>query len=368
MGSLFYTAWCYKVLRNDSMQSMKVGKKRIGQGASVFIVAELSGNHNGNIRHALRIIDAAADAGADAIKLQTYTPDTITLNSDRPEFTIKSKNKAWSNKTLYELYGEAMTPWEWHKKLFAHARKRGLICFSSPFDPTAVTFLQKLGNPIFKVASFEVVDIPLLEVIGRTRKPVIMSRGMATEAELRLAVATLRKFGTKEIVILQCVSAYPAESKDMHLANIPDLARRYKVAAGLSDHTLNNDVSVAAVALGAVVIEKHLTLRRGDGGPDASFSVEPAEFAALVRSVRATEAAVGKPSYALSADEKTNLTFRKSLFVVQDVKKGEHFTRENVRSIRPGHGLPPKLYRAVLGKRTARDIKRGTPLRKGLIA
>ena len=348
-------------------KSIKAGKRRIGQGEPVFVVAELSGNHNGDIGHALRIIDAAADAGADAIKLQTYTPDTITLDSDRPEFVVKSANRAWRSKTLYQLYREAATPWAWHKKLFAHARKRGLVCFSSPFDTTAVDLLEKLGAPLYKVASFEVVDIPLLERIGRTRKPVIMSRGMATLAELSLAVKTLKKFGTKEIVLLQCVSSYPARPRDMHLSNIPDLQKRFKVGAGLSDHTMSNDTAVAAAALGAVVIEKHLTLRRKDGGTDASFSMEPKEFAALVASVRATTAAVGALSYKLSGGERENLHFRKSLFAVKDIKKGERFTKNNIRSIRPGNGMAPKFYHSVLGKRAARDIARATPLHKRLI-
>ncbi|KKW45277.1 MAG: Pseudaminic acid synthase [Parcubacteria group bacterium GW2011_GWB1_57_6] len=342
--------------------ALPAGSKRLGQEGPVFIVAEVSGNHNQSIANALKIIDVAADTGADAVKLQTYTQDTMTINSDRPEFIIKSKNKSWRGKTLYELYGEAYTPWEWHKKLFAHARKRGLVCFSTPFDKTAVAFLETLGNPVYKVASFEVVDIPLLEAIGKTRKPVIMSRGMATLAELSLAIKTLKKFGTKDITLLQCISAYPARSKDMHLANIPDLAKRFRVAAGLSDHTLNDDVAVAAVALGARVIEKHLTLRRSDGGPDASFSMEPKEFASLVKSIRATSEAVGKPSYSLSADEKENTHFRKSLFAVADIKKGERFTAKNVRSIRPGNGMAPKHYRMVCTKRASRDLKRGEPL------
>src|SRR3989344_866205 len=341
---------------------MKNGKGNKGPGRAVFIVAELSANHGQKLSHALKIIDAAAEAGADAVKLQTYTADTITINSDRPEFIIKSKNKDWSDKTLYELYQEAFTPWKWHKKLFAHAHKRGLVCFSSPFDPTAVRFLEQLRNPIYKVASFEVVDIPLLEAIGKTRKPVIMSRGMATLSELSLAIKTLKKFGTKDITLLQCISAYPAQSEDMHLSNIPDLAKRFKVYAGLSDHTLDNDVSVAAVALGASVIEKHLTLRRSDVGPDASFSMEPKEFKSLVKSIRAIELAVGSPSYALSAEEKENHNFRKSLFAVADIKKGQRFTARNVRSIRPGSGLPPALYRTVLRKRASCDLKRGEPL------
>lgn len=332
---------------------------------SVYIVAELSGNHNGDIKRALRIIDAAADADADAVKLQTYTPETITIDSDAKPFMLTWKGK---RRTLYDLYGEASTPWEWHEKLFAHAKKRGLACFSTPFDKTAVAFLEKLHTPIYKVASFEVVDIPLLEAIGKTKKPVIMSRGMATPGELSLAIRTLRKFGTKDLTVLQCVSAYPAESKDMHLANIPDIQKRYAVAVGLSDHTLSHDVAVASVALGARVIEKHLTLRRADGGPDASFSLEPEEFKAMVDSVRAVEQAIGVPFYGRSKGEKINAAFRKSLFVVKDMKKGEVFTKETVRSIRPGNGMAPKFYRSILGTRAARDIKRATPLRKGLIA
>lgn len=338
-----------------------VGKRLIGQGKPVFVIAEISGNHNQSIKQALQIIDAAAEAGADAIKLQTYTPDTITIDSDRPEFVVKT-GRDWKGKTLYQLYGEAYTPWEWHKELFAYAKKKGLICFSTPFDDTAVAFLEKLNAPLYKVASFEVVDIPLLETIGKTKKPVIMSRGMATVEEITRAIKTLRKFGTKDIVLLQCVSAYPADPADMHLKTIPDLVKKFGVAAGLSDHTLTNDAAIASVALGACVIEKHLTLRRADGGPDSSFSLEPHELASLVQSVRAVEQAIGKPSYTPSKNEKSNIVFRKSLFAVRDIKKGEKFTRENVRSIRPGNGLPPHMYRSVLGKRAAKAIARATPL------
>lgn len=330
----------------------------------VLVVAELSGNHNGNIKRALRIIDAAADAGADAIKLQTYTPDTITMDSRTKPFMVRWKGKL---RTLYDLYGEAYTPWEWHPRLFAHAKKRGLLCFSTPFDETAVAFLQKLRAPLYKIASFEVTDIPLLEAVGKTKKPVIMSRGMSTLEELSLAIVTLRKSGTRDITVLQCVSSYPAEPKEMHLANIQDIEKRFKVKAGLSDHTLSHDVAVASVALGARVIEKHLTLRRSDGGPDSSFSLEPAEFKAMVASVRTVEEAIGVPSYKRSQGESVNAKFRKSLFVVQDMKKGEVFTPENVRSIRPGAGMAPKFYQSVLGKRAAQDIKRATPLQKNLI-
>lgn len=340
---------------------IRVGKRKVGKGEPVFVIAEISGNHNHSIDRAKDIINAAAEAGADAIKLQTYTPDTITIDSDKPEFVVKM-GRDWKGKTLYQLYGEAYTPWEWHAELFAYAKAKGLVCFSTPFDPTAVDFLEKLKQPVYKVASFEIVDIPLLERIGKTRKPVIMSRGMASLNELRLAVKTLRSFGTKDIVLLQCVSAYPADPDDMNLATIPDMAKRFSVGAGLSDHSLTNDAAIAAVSLGACVIEKHLTLRREDGGPDSSFSLEPVEFASLVRSIRAVERAIGRPSYKPTKGEKDNVQFRRSLFVVKHIKRGEKFTPDNVRSIRPGNGLPPKLYRQVIGRRAARDIERATPL------
>ena len=342
------------------MKTIKIGNRIIGEGQPALIVAEMSGNHNRDIERALKIVDAAADAGADAIKLQTYTPDTITIDSDRQEFMVTWKGK---KRTLYDLYGEAHTPWEWHEKIFARAKKRSMLCFSTPFDSTAVGFLQKLKQPVFKVASFEIVDIPLLESIGKTKKPVIVSRGMASVKDIQLALKTLRKFGTKDIIMLQCVSAYPAEPKDMHLSTIPDMRKRFGVSVGLSDHTISNDSAIAAVVLGATVIEKHFTLKRADGGPDSSFSLEPKEFAELVRSVRTVEAAIGKPSYVQTKEEKSNIVFRKSLFAVTDIKRGEPFTEKNVRSIRPGNGLPPRHYRSVLGKTAARDIKRGEPLR-----
>lgn len=340
-------------------QYIQVGKRRVGPDEPVFMVAEISGNHNHTLRRALAIIDAAADAGADAVKLQTYTADTITLDSDRPEFLISWQGR---KRTLHDLYNEAHTPWKWHKELFAHARKRGLICFSTPFDPTAVAFLERIGNPIYKVSSFEVVDIPLLEAIGKTKKPVIMSRGMASAGEIALAIQTLKKNGAKDIILLQCVSAYPASPETMRLSMITDIRKRFKVLTGLSDHSLSNKPAIASVGLGACVIEKHLTLKRSDGGPDSSFSLEPAEFASLVKAVRLVESAIGKPSYALSREETGNVQFRKSLFVVKDVKKGERFTIENVRVVRPGYGLPPKYYRSILGKRAATDIPYATPL------
>ena len=342
------------------LKDIRIGTRTIGAGHPVFIIAEISGNHNQDIERAKRIIDAAADAGADAIKMQTYTADTITLKSDRPEFLVTWQGK---QRTLHDLYQEAYTPWEWHAELFAHAKSRGLIAFSTPFDTTAVAFLEKLKQPVFKVSSFEVVDIPLLEAIGKTKKPVIMSRGMASVEEINLALKTLRKFGTKDIVVLQCVSEYPAEPKQMNLKTIPDITKRFKTLAGLSDHSLSNDVAVAAVALGAVVIEKHLTLQRRDGGPDSGFSMEPVEFAALVSSIRTVEAALGEPTYTSKrSSEKTD--YRKSLFAAADIKKGERFTSTNIRSVRPGYGLPPKMYRSVLGKHATTDIAFSTPLSK----
>lgn len=327
----------------------------------VFIVAEISGNHRGDVKRALKIIDAAAEAGVDAVKLQTYTPDTMTIDSHDRLFVVKT-NPAWRGKTLYQLYQEAYTPWEWHKQLFAHAKKRGLLCFSTPFDESAVDFLEKLRTPLYKIASFEIVDIPLLRRIGRTKKPIIMSRGMASKEEIARAIRTLRKAGARDITLLHCVSAYPAKPVEMNLKTIPDLKRRFRVDVGLSDHTLSHDVAVAAVALGATVVEKHVTLKRSEGGPDAAFSLEPKELKALVKSIRTAEAALGKPTYTRSRNEKENIVFRRSLFVVKDIQKGERFTKHNVRSIRPGNGLAPRYYDSVLGKRAACGIKRGAPL------
>lgn len=347
-----------------NLKEIQAGTKAIGPAQPVFIVAEMSGNHNQDIKRAFEIIDEAAKAGADAIKLQTYTADTITLDSDKPEFIVEWQGRKVK---LFDLYKQAHTPWEWHEKLFAHAKKRGLICFSSPFDSTAVDFLEKLGTPLYKVASPEVVDIPLLEAIGRTGKPVILSRGMATLDELSIAIKTLRKFGTKDIILLQCVSSYPARPEDMHLMNIPDLRKRFGVMVGLSDHTLTNDSAIASVALGARVIEKHMTLKRADGGVDSGFSLEPKEFAALVASVRTVEQAVNGPDYHRSKGEDTESKSRKSLFAAKDIKKGEIFTEKNVRSVRPSAGLPPKYYRQILGQRATRNISFATPLAWSLI-
>ena len=342
------------------------GKRIIGPGQPAFIIAEMSGNHNQDIRRAYKIINAAAAAGADAVKLQTYTPDTITIDSDKKYFQVKV-NDAWKGQTLYNLYKKVYTPWEWQPKLKKYAEKKGLICFSTPFDNTAVDFLEKIKVGLYKVASFEVVDIPLLKRIGKTKKPVIMSRGMASLSEIKLAIKTLKDSGCPAVAILHCVSSYPAKPEEMNLATIPDLAKKLKTVVGLSDHNLNSAVTIAGVALGAKIIEKHLALARADGGADAAFSLEPDEFGKMVNSVRTAEAATGRPSYGAGIKESENITFRKSLFAVSDIKKGEKITEKNVKSIRPGHGLEPKYYDKILGKIVKVDIEKGTPFSWSLI-
>jgi len=342
------------------------GRKKIGPGQPVFIVAEMSGNHLGSYKRALKIIDAAAEAGADAIKLQTYTPDTITINCHNKYFEIK-KSKLWKGYNLHDLYKEAYMPWEWQPKLKKYAEKRGLVLFSFPLDVTAVDFLEKMKVELYKVGSFEVVDIPLLKRIGQTKKPVIISRGMSSLQELKLAVKTLKDNGAPQLIILQCVNAYPCNPAEMNLKLIPDIIRRFRVISGLSDHNLTNVTAIAAVALGASVVEKHLTLSRSDGGPDAAFSLQPSEFKDLAESIRLTEVALGKPKYTPAKQEKESITFRKSLFAVENIKAGDQLTEKNIRSIRPGYGLAPKYYDDVAGKIAKVDIERGTPLSWDLI-
>jgi len=354
------------IIKTPTRLRRQEGNKKIGPGNPVFIIAEMSGNHNQDIKKAYKIIDAAAKAGVDAIKLQTYTADTITLDCDNKYFQVKV-NKAWKGQTLYSLYKKAYTPWEWQPKLKKYAEKKGLIFFSTPFDNTAVDFLEKMNVPLYKVASFEVVDIPLLQRIGKTKKPVIMSRGMSTVEELKLAIKTLKASGCPQVAILHCVSSYPAKPEQMNLATIPDLVKKFKVIAGLSDHSLGTAASIASVALGGCIVEKHLTLFRAEGGPDAGFSLEPDEFKELVKSIREVEKAIGQPSCMPGEKEKESIIFRKSLFVVKDIKKGEKITPENVRSIRPGHGLASKYYDEVLGKTANKKIERGTPLSWKLI-
>ena len=345
---------------------INIGNHRIGPAQPVYVIAELSANHNQNFETAVRILQAAAQAGADAVKLQTYTPDTITIRSAQEGFRIGG-GTLWDGRTLYELYGEAYTPWEWQPKLKQVADDLGMDLFSSAFDPTAVDFLEEMHVPAHKLASCELVDIPLIQKMARTGKPLIMSTGMATVEEIEEAVQTARQAGATEIALLKCTSAYPAPAEEMNLRTIPELARRFDVPAGLSDHTISDHgmgiaVPVAAVALGACIIEKHLTLSRSEPGPDSVFSLEPHEFKAMVDAVRVTEKALGKVYFGCSAKEASSRVFRRSLFIVQDVKRGDLFTAESVRSIRPGHGLHTRHLAEVLARRAARDIERGTPL------
>jgi len=341
---------------------IKIGKRKIGDNHPVFIIAEISGNHNQSYFRAKKIIDSAISSGVDAIKMQTYTPDTITMDSKNKWFKIKGDNQ-WSGKYLYDLYKKAQTPWEWQPKLKKYVESKSKIFFSTPFDKTAVNFLKKINVPVYKVASFEVVDIPLLEEIGKTKKPVIISRGMATEKELREAIKTLKKHGTKEIAILHCISNYPAEPEDMNLSTIQDLKNKFKVVSGLSDHSLGILASCTAVSLGANIIEKHITLSRKDKGPDSSFSLEESEFKDLVKSIREVEKSIGKPQTGPLKSESQGIVARKSLFVVKDIKKGEKFTKENLRSIRPGYGIAPKYLEKITGKISKIKIQKGTPMK-----
>jgi len=342
--------------------SIRIRGRAIGPGHPAYIVAELSGNHNQSFALAARTVEAACRAGVDAVKLQTYTPDTLTIDCDNKWFRVGGTNRAGRGQTLYELYGKAYTPWEWQPKLQQIAKRHGVHLFSSAFDESAVDFLERLRVPAYKVASFEIVDLELLRRIGATGKPVILSRGMASLAEIRLAVRTLTAAGARDIAVLHCVSSYPARPEEMNLASIPALRKTLGRVIGLSDHTLGTDVAVAGAALGASIIEKHITLSRRAGGVDAAFSLEPAEFRQLVQAVRVAESAVGAPQFEGGGRQATNRVFRRSLFVVADVARGERFTRDNVRVIRPGYGLPPRLLGVVLGRRATRAIARGTPL------
>lgn len=344
---------------------ISIAGRMIGSGHEPYIICELSGNHNGSLDRALTMIDAAAATGCDAIKLQTYTADTITLKSDRPEFQLHGG--LWDGYSLYDLYNEAHTPWDWHPALFARAAERGVTLFSSPFDDTAVDLLHDLGAPAFKIASFELVDLPLVAYAASKGKPLIMSTGMANYAEIEAAVATARKYGNGEILLLHCVSEYPADINDANVRTVPDLGKQFACPSGLSDHTFGTAASVAAVALGGCVIEKHFTLARADGGPDSGFSLEPSEFTALVKDCKDAWKALGRVHYDTLGSERSSKTFRRSLYVVQDVKKGEALTRDNVRSIRPGLGLPPVRLWDVVGKTAARDIERGEPLSDDMI-
>ncbi|MGO9229795.1 MAG: pseudaminic acid synthase [Bryobacteraceae bacterium] len=343
-----------------------IAGRRVGPGYPVYVVAEISANHNRDFEQAVKLIEAASQAGADAVKLQTYTPDTMTLHSERDCFRIGG-GTLWDGKTLYDLYGEACTPWEWHPKLKEVANRRGLHLFSTAFDSTSLDFLESLGMPAHKVASFEIVDIPLIRQMARTGKPLIVSTGMATLEEIDEAVSAARHAGARQIALLQCTSAYPAPPSGMHLRTIPDLLRRFGVPVGLSDHTLGTAVPVAAVALGACIVEKHVTLSRSTPGPDSQFSLEPHELKDMLHAIRTTEEALGSIHYGASEAEASSRAFRRSLFVVQDVAAGEAFGPKNVRSIRPSHGLHPRFLDAVMGRRAARDVELGTPLRWDMV-
>jgi pseudaminic acid synthase len=339
----------------------RFGERQIGPGHPVYVVAELSANHSGSREVAIELVRAAHAAGADAVKLQTYTADTLTIRSDRPEFRIAG-GTLWDGRTLYDLYQEAAMPWEWHADLFADARRLGMDCFSTPFDASAVDFLEQFDPPAHKIASFELVDLALLRKVASTRRPVILSTGMATLEEITEAVAALREAGCRELVLLKCTSSYPAPAEEANLRTIGHLASTFNCPVGLSDHTLGIACPVVAVSLGACLIEKHFTLSRKTPGPDSAFSLEPAEFAEMVRAIRVAEAALGSVHYGLSPAEAKSRIFRRSLFAVAEIAAGERFTEQNVRSIRPGHGLPPKELPQILGKRAARAIGRGEPL------
>ncbi len=345
---------------------VEINGRHIGSGHSTYIIAEMSANHNQDFEQAVRIIEAAKEAGADAIKLQTYTPDTLTIDCANNYFQIKGT--LWEGRTLYDLYGEAYMPWDWQSRLKEIANDLGLDFFSTAYDDTAVDFLEELDIPVYKIASFENIDLSLLCKISRTNKPIIMSTGMATLAEIDEAVRTIREAGGSQLVLLKCTSAYPASPEEMNLRTIPHLAEAFNVPVGLSDHTLDVAVPVAAVALGACIVEKHFTLSRDVPGPDSAFSMEPHEFKVMVEAIRVVEKSLGQVHYEVTEREKTSRIFRRSLFVVQDVKAGEPFTPGNVRSIRPGYGLHTRYLEKIIGRCASQDIERGTPLSWSFIA
>lgn len=342
------------------IEYITINDQKIGPAYPPYIIAEMSANHNGDIENAFKILEMAKECGADAIKLQTYTQDTLTIDCDKEDFKIKGG--LWDNRMLYDLYTEAHMPWEWHKPLFDKAASLGLTIFSSPFDNSAVDLLEELGAPAYKIASFEAIDIPLIEYVAKTGKPMIISTGMADEEEIKEAVDAAQNAGCNQLIILHCVSGYPAPANDYNLATIPDMRERFGVLTGLSDHTIDNTTAIASVALGACLIEKHVTLDRNGGGPDDSFSLEKPELFQLCRDSEIAWQALGKVNYERKESEKGNLVFRRSLYAISDIKKGEMLTHENIRSIRPGYGMPPKFYHEILGSKAKDSISRGTPL------
>jgi len=337
-----------------------IGNFVINSHSKVFIIAELSANHGGSLETAIETIKAARRAGADCIKLQTYTPDTITLDSRKPDFMVKGT--IWEGRNLYDLYKEAYTPWEWHEALFKAAAAEGLICFSSPFDKTAVDLLEALQTPAYKIASFEITDIPLIEYVASKGKPIIISTGIANEDDIQLAIEACKGKGNDQIALLKCTSSYPAPIEEANMVMIKDLAVRYGVITGLSDHTIGNTVPVVATCFGARIIEKHFILDRSIGGPDASFSMNESEFAAMVKAVREAEIAIGEVDYKLTPKQISGRDYSRSLYIVKDILAGELITEEHIRSIRPGYGLHPKYFTGILGKRINKDVVRGTPL------
>lgn len=343
-----------------SERAISIDHRRIAQDAPPYVIAEMSANHNGSIEKALRIIDAAKEAGAEAVKLQTYRPDTITLDCNREEFHIRGG--LWNGRTLFDLYREAHLPWEWHGRLFEHARNVGITLFSSPFDTTAVDFLEELGAPAYKIASFEAVDLPLIRHVARTGKPMIISTGMADVDEISEAVIAAREAGCTELALLHCVSGYPAPAADYNLRTLPDMQQRFSVVTGLSDHTLDNSTAIASVALGASIIEKHFTLDREGGGPDDSFSLEPEELRSLCANARTAWEALGTVNYGRKSSELGNVQFRRSLYFVKDLRRGELVTAEAIRSVRPGYGLPPKYFEQLIGRKLMTDVSYGMPV------
>ncbi len=344
-------------MRNNHIN---IEDRKIGLEYPPYIIAELSANHNGDINRAFEILEMAKECGADAIKIQTYTQDTLTIDCDKEDFKIKGG--LWDNRTLYDLYSEAHMPWEWHKPLFEKARKLGITIFSSPFDFTAVDLLEELGAPAYKIASFEAIDIPLIEYVAKTGKPMIISTGMADEEEIKEAVDAARGAGCEELVILHCVSGYPAPANDYNLTTIPDMRERFGVLTGLSSHTIDNTTAIASVALGACLIEKHVTLDRNGGGPDDSFSLEKPDLEQLCRDSKTAWSSKGRVNYERKDSEKDNMVFRRSLYAVENIGVGEEFTTSNIRSIRPGYGLSPKELTNILGRKSTKTIERGEPL------
>jgi pseudaminic acid synthase len=349
------------------MSEIIVEGRKIGPNNRPFIIAEMSGNHNQSLDRALAIVEAAAKAGADALKIQTYTADTMTLNIDNPDFKIEDPNSLWKGNTLYQLYQQAYTPWEWHKPIFDRARELGMIPFSTPFDETAVEFLDELDVPMYKIASFENNDIPLIKKIASTGKPLIISTGMATVAELDETVRVAREAGCKDLILLKCTSTYPASPENTNILTIPHMRELFDCQVGLSDHTMGVGVAVASVALGATVIEKHFTLSRKDGGVDSAFSLEPEEMKTLVIETERAWQSIGKVVYGPTNDEKKSLKFRRSIYVTKDIRAGEKLSKENIKVIRPGYGLEPKYYEKVLGATVKTNVSAGTPLTLDLL-